>query len=317
MKKTYAIVITYNPQNNTALLVKTLASQCEKVIVVDNNSTTPIEETLRQKNGGSVKIIKLNDNMGIAYALNEGIRISLKENADYIATFDQDSSIPDNYILSMTDFIEGFSSVNINQKNEKENNIAAVAPVFFDDNSKTYTTFTKLNKLSLINTRFLPGGNPYIDTTFVITSGTIYHAKIFKKLGLFIEELFIDHVDTEYCLRIASAGYRIVVNTGMVIKHRIGDRVLRKLMFLTIKPNNHNYKRRYYIFRNGIIVMKKYFFGYPSFAWLLFMRNVHELLGIIFFEKDKIVKLKYGSIGLFHGIVSKTGKFENIFQNKF
>ena len=54
----------------------------------------------------------------------------------------------------------------------------------------------------------------------------MYNLKIYKQVGLFRDDFFIDYIDTEYCLRIRQQGFNIIVAcelssiTSLVIRKR-------------------------------------------------------------------------------------------------
>jgi len=78
MIRVFGIVVTYNP-NITILekCINSLANQLNKIIIVDN---TPgkCEGLEKFKNLPNVEIIYLNNNYGIAYAQNVGIKKSFR-----------------------------------------------------------------------------------------------------------------------------------------------------------------------------------------------------------------------------------------------
>ena len=49
-----------------------------------------------------------------------------------------------------------------------------------------------------------------------ITSGSLMPVEIFDRCGWFEEDLIIDRVDDEYCLRVRSMGYTIALCRGGV-----------------------------------------------------------------------------------------------------
>ena len=203
--------------------------------------------------------------------------------------FDQDTLIPKNYIKSMLEFKKAF-------ENSK---ILIYAPNFIDINSKTYASFYKFSKFSIKKLKCKK--RHIIFPTLVITSGILLKTKAIEKIGYFNEDYLIDQVDNEYCIRLWKSGFKIAVNFDIVLKHSIGKRSTRKILFLNVKPSNHNAFRRYLIARNSLITVKKYPY-IPVFIWetkILF----HEFLSILVFEKEKYKRLKFLLKGLKDGIL--------------
>ncbi|MEB7598149.1 glycosyltransferase [Raoultella terrigena] len=225
---------------------------------------------------------------GIAGAFNRGVEYLIARGCDYIFTFDQDSVLPENFFSSMKSFIR-----------EKEAKI--VVPDFIDINSKTHAAFVTLNRWNYKVT------TDKDTTAFAISSGMGFDTSVWKIIGPFSEEYIIDHVDTELCLKAAKNNIKIYINYDICLEHQIGNRSVHKFLGVTLKPNHHNYKRKYYIVRNGTHLSFKYFFNYPSYFYLNILRIIHEALCVILYEKDKFRKLKYMLKGLVHSFTGKLG----------
>ncbi len=287
-----AVTVLYNPTDNQYTNSIQLASQLDMLAVYCNSSVDKNKLI-------SDRIILLGNgtNDGIAKAFNEGIKYLINQGADYIFTFDQDTVVPDNYIEEMIKFAEKYRS---------EYNKTFV-PNFYDIHSKTYATFSDLTQFRLLNHHVKPGDTP-CQTTFAISSGTLYLPEIFSHTGFFREDYFIDHVDSEFNLRSRKNGFRVTVNPDMVINHSIGKRQLKKFLGITFKPHFHNHIRRYYIVRNSIDMSKKYFFSYPSFMYLNMLRLIHEVFCILLYEDKKFKKMYSMMKGFFHGLFGITGK---------
>jgi len=179
-----------------------------------------------------------------------------------------------------------------------------------DTNSNTYAKFINLTKWSW-NTLSCKD-NPTKDVLFVdfaITSGSLLDYNKYKENGIFREDYFIDHIDSEYCLRASTNNLKIAVNCEICIRHQIGQRTKHKFLGLTIKPNHHDASRRYYIARNGIRTILKYYRRYPSVVSLNFARLVHETISILLYEKHKINKIAALICGIFDGFIGRMGQY--------
>jgi rhamnosyltransferase len=93
-----AVVVTYHPDAAVLENVRLLTEQVGKVIVVDNASAGASAGTVSalEKMPG-VWLIRNAANLGIAAAMNTGIRHALADGYPWIATFDQDSTVPNQY----------------------------------------------------------------------------------------------------------------------------------------------------------------------------------------------------------------------------
>jgi rhamnosyltransferase len=101
MSKVYGVIVTYKP--NVEVLekcVNSLVNQVDKLIIVDNTpGKCQLLENFRKTQ--NIEIVYLNDNYGIAYAQNVGIKKALEEEADFILLSDQDTIYPLDYVEKM------------------------------------------------------------------------------------------------------------------------------------------------------------------------------------------------------------------------
>ena len=143
---------------------------------------------------------------------------------------------------------------------------------------------------------------------FAITSGSMLYLKHMTEVGLFEEKLFIDCVDTEFCLRVRALKYSIVKCHRAVLYHCLG--AMKEVAFGGFKvfPTNHPPLRRYYKMRNRVFVWKRYFFTYKVMVMKNIIRSLCDVFEILFFEKDSFSKIKYILLGLKDGLLNKYGK---------
>ena len=67
------------------------------------------------------------------------------------------------------------------------------------------------------------------------------------------EALFIDYVDTEWCLRCARAGISVTVDPRVRMTHSIGDSMIELPGF---RVPVHSPERRYYRVRNAFLLLR-------------------------------------------------------------
>lgn len=290
--KTMAIYVTYNP--DIELLAKSIESiyhQVDKIYVVDN---TPggCKELERFAKLENIEVIYLLDNFGIAYAQNVGIKKALEEGADYIMLSDQDTVYPENYIKEM---LKGFSY---------DEKVAAVAPRFVDINKGADSFFIRPD--SCLFKKFYPKDGLH-EIMFAIASGKIIKSELLKDIGLMMEELFIDWVDVEWCLRARKKGYKIIGNADVIIYHGHGSG-FKKVLFRKITLKSP--LRQYYHVRNA------FYLGLYSNNLSFVCRLVHLLKSIRYMiaypllAKPHLTNLKYCLLGFWHGITKRLGGLE-------
>jgi rhamnosyltransferase len=125
-----------------------------------------------------------------------------------------------------------------------------------------------------------------------MTSGNLLNLHAVEQIGGFSEELFIDRVDQEYCLRLRMNNYRVIQVNSVVLDHPQGRMTKHFLFNRAYYTTNHSPIRRYYITRNTLYVIKKYGEIFPEYVKWEKDIFLSDLKNIILFEKDKINKLR-------------------------
>ncbi|MFL4236847.1 glycosyltransferase, partial [Escherichia coli] len=99
--KIFAVIVTYNPNIDSFIRnLSAILGQVDTIIIVDNSNEENCQVSLKNHvdNINNVILIQPNENLGIAYAQNIGFMQALKSNADFVITFDQDSSVDSDLI---------------------------------------------------------------------------------------------------------------------------------------------------------------------------------------------------------------------------
>jgi rhamnosyltransferase len=123
------------------------------------------------------------------------------------------------------------------------------------------------------------------------------------------ESLFIDQVDTEWCLRARSKGYRIFGVCGAVLEHRLGETAQRVWTGRWRRLPRHKPFRYYYIFRNTILLCRR---PYVPGRWVLF--NLRWLV-VLFITYGLLTRVRTGELGMMvkgavDGVRGVTGKLK-------
>jgi len=90
---------------------------------------------------------------------------------------------------------------------------------------------------------------------WLVTSGSLLDLNVFKEIGEFDENLFIDYVDTDYCIRLRKSGYKLIQFARPIMMHSLG--ITKDTLGYSFYE--HSPIRNYYIFRNKLYILTKYF----------------------------------------------------------
>jgi rhamnosyltransferase len=226
--KLAGIVILYDPPENVFCNIATYIDDVEILFIFDNspvyNNCIPAKYTEK------VVYTHTGVNEGIAKCLNQALNFSKEAGIEYLLTMDQDSS-----------FNEGDMDQYLKLLNQEVN-------------SET---------ISMFGIRYYPIKKSEKEETvynhLLITSGSIINVNAALKIGGFDENLFIDGVDTEFCLKSYRNGFRSVCYNQICLKHLLGEE--KKVLTPLLKNKYrkfHNPTRLYYIVRNHLYLRNKY-----------------------------------------------------------
>jgi rhamnosyltransferase len=97
-----AVVVTYNPHPTFTGNIEALGAQVHHIVVVDNGSSGGPEQLLQTlETRQDCTLIRNHQNLGIAAALNLGVKYAIDAGFNWVATFDQDSRVSDGFISQM------------------------------------------------------------------------------------------------------------------------------------------------------------------------------------------------------------------------
>ncbi len=289
INKIGAVVVIFQPQIGVVDNIKAISDQYDLVVVYNNSSNSEIISEVRKFS--NVIILGNGKNVGIAQALSDGTAYCINDGMNYTSTFDQDTRIPKNFRLNLEESIAYLQKymprAMIIGSNYTDINLSRVSP--------------QMNLSKFFFKRFVP--REYSQVTSVISSGTTFNSDLHREIGLYINDMFIDYVDNEICYRSYKAGYITVISPLLMISHSLGDREEYSIGRIKFRPTNHNPIRKYYISRNRIYCVRKYWSVLPGLLPFEFLAISNDILRVAIFENKK--KNKLGNImkGLVKGIL--------------
>jgi len=288
-----SVIVTYQTKvNEFADILKKHLDNFQQVIVVNN---TP-EVNLSSLQSSQVTLITNPGNIGLSAALNVGIKEAKRLGFKMVALFDQDTELPPNFTQQMLHYIHQYPG---------DKSVAVYSPIFHNHVINETGKHINFKPFRLIRDPVLDSED-YAHPHYVITSGSIIPTSVLDDVGLMREELFIDFVDIEWCLRARRKDYKIVAINKVMIDHHLGDYAVS---FMGHHYPIHSPLRMYYYFRNAIYL---YRLKELDWNWRLVdaTRNLFRFLFYMLFVKDRLTYFKYIIKGYYHGLIKKMGKLE-------
>jgi len=280
-----AVIVTYEPDSFFESRVRVLCEQVSQVVVVDNSIKKNNADFFSDKNLNEyVSIIRNGKNLGLGFALNQGVNFAKSLGFTYVILFDQDSEVYENTISMMC-------KISMSIEDQSVGMLGAAYKSMPDSKSSAIS---------------------YVKKKGIITSGSLVPISLFENVGEFRSDYFIDCIDSEFCLRLRKNGYSIYQTSTNLLKHAVGHPINHKIFGLRFLSTCHSADRRYYIARNHLVMLREYrtmLSKIPLF-WFIktIRRSMYYAFIVICFEREKILKLKAITTGIKDGLFNKMGK---------
>lgn len=287
-----AVVSLYNPEFSVIEHCAALAKQVGHIVAVDDGSPANVESVLTQLEELGCQVVRLERNSGIATALNAGIRAASQhaDAPDFILTMDQDSMLESGYTRKLLAAYDAAMAAGIT--------VAMVAP-----GSIAGLPTRRQGMVSNI----VIGGEP-------IQSGLMIPRHVLDELGLLMDELFIDGVDTEFYLRAKNAGMESILASDSLLEHTLGSTVQASIFGVKLSPGGNPLQirtaasyRYYYIFRNRLLLIRRYWRSQPAWAIKGLLADYRHLAIVMALAPGRGRRLASAMAGVKDGLKSISG----------
>lgn len=242
MKKTVAVVVTYNRK---ILLKECLEALIKNkhldVLVVDNASTDGTYDEIKSYLNKKVTYINTGSNLGGAGGFNFGIKQIVNKDYDYCWIMDDDTIVKKDSLDAMLNAAK--------ELDDKFSYLSSVA--LWTDNSLCLMNIQGISTSAIENYNSLKKSLLKIDYASFVSC--FINIKCIKKVGLPIKDFFIYGDDMEYTMRLnkVAPGY---LNPNSVVIHKMGSNV--GINIIDVEPARIN--RFTYNYRNLSYIYKKY-----------------------------------------------------------
>jgi rhamnosyltransferase len=282
---TCAVVITFRPPASVLDNLAKVRPQVDRLVVVDNGSSpellSPFHAAAQDL---GFTLIENGVNLGIAAALNTGVRWAKAQGFQYVALFDQDSTVTESFIPAMLAEYESHPD---------RKNLALVTPCQVNRNDG----LTRVHGCA-------KDGGPLV----AITSGSLMPIEIFDRCGWFEEGLIIDCVDHEYCLRARSLGYTLAECRKAVLLVAVGAATCHRAFGLKINATHHSARRRYYMTRNRLVMVKRFWKRQPGWCFRTIRDVLQSTINLTLVEEERWSKLTHTARGVYDALCGRMGK---------
>jgi hypothetical protein len=233
MIKLCVIILSWNNKEDVLEAIRSLQESDQagfrmQILVVDNGSSDDTPEAVQKLH---VKVKKLAKNYGFAKGNNIGIEDALKEDTDYIALLNGDTTVDKNLIKK---------TLSAHQKKAK---VGAISPkIYF---AKGFEYHKKYKPSEAGKVIWYAGGkidweniygsnrgvdevdrgqfNETIETDFATGCFAMYKAEALKEVGLFDERYFAYMEDVDLSQRMKKKGWKIQYSPDGVLWHKVSQ----------------------------------------------------------------------------------------------
>lgn len=288
------VVVTYHPDAEFATRLRAIADEVGPLFVIDNSADAAVAARLaRTCSEAGATFFAQGENTGLAAALNRGFHQLLATGVPWGIAFDQDSTPRPGFTRALLATAKTDAAVTgANWRDEAHPDRAARhlmahrIPFLFRRREAT----TDLD-----------------DVTCVIASGSLFHLPTWRDLGGFDESLFLDLVDSDYCLRARAAGYPIRVASRAHLDHRRGAKREVRWAGQTCWPAFMPPARLYYLFRNRVPLLPRELWRAPHWVTFELAYAGKALAEIVLLEDRTGAKLAACGRGLRDGLLGGQG----------
>lgn len=288
-----AIIVTYQPdQHRLQRVLERVGLQVGRVLVVDNGSVAA--PGLQKLTGDlGAEFLELGANLGVAAGHNRGIDWAARHGYRYVLLLDQDSIPAADMVIRLVAahlmLVRGGVRV------------AAVGPDYRMCAGMHAPVFVRFGSCLFRRVTVRRGEErSSVSVDFLISSGTLLALSTVREIGPMDEDLFIDHVDTEWFLRARAQGYAAFGVPGATMEHALGESASRIWLGRWRHVPLYRPYRYYYIFRNSLLLYRRH---YAPGQWV--RNDLARLAGLFLYltllRSPRLQNARHICHGLFDG----------------
>lgn len=188
-----AVVVLYNPEVGDYYNIAGYAGKVDITYIIDNSKGSNLSAVEKVLNIDGKQVIYEHhpENIGLCKGMNIGIKKLQELGCKWVFTMNSDSYFKNDVISIFRKYVEDNNC----------SDVAMLVPLYNFDRHvvETYHGTKEIKR--------------------VMMSGNYLNINIFQKLGGFLEVLFVDGLDNDYCIRCGQKGYKIVECGEAIMEH--------------------------------------------------------------------------------------------------
>ncbi|MHB1319468.1 MAG: glycosyltransferase family 2 protein [Anaerolineae bacterium] len=214
-----AIVLNWNNASDTLACLASLAQQDapHNVLVVDNGSTDDSVARIAAA-FPAVEILQMGENLGYAGGNNAGIRKALEDGAECIVLLNNDTVADPAMLTGLVEVMRTDSA------------IGAVSPkiLYYDDPGRIWCAGASIDWRTGSTRRLCADevdadrlDTEPVDVDFGSGCALMLRREALESVGLLDEDFFLYYEETDWCVRAAVQGWRVVCVPGARVFHKV------------------------------------------------------------------------------------------------
>ena len=274
MEKIGLVTITYNSAHVLRGFLDSVLNQTFQnfvVYIIDNNSEDETFNILKEYSDDRIVIIKNTENVGVAKANNQGIKLALNNNCSQVLIINNDIEFEEKLFQKM---------LNI----QKENRCSLVVPkmMYYDNPDHIWyagSNFIKRKGYLPIHIGIKEKDLGQFDGVSLVeyapTCCLMVNKEVFKDIGFMDEKYFVYFDDTDFLYRVLKNGkHKLFYFSDVKFFHKVGS-----LTKSVEKDKKKEYRGDFFIkqnTRNHVYFLKKIggVFSYSFIVFLFFKNNI-------------------------------------------
>ena len=247
------VTVTFNPDMGLLRTQLDALPRASLKRVVDNASRPEVLRDIESLVAltPSARLLRNDRNLGLAAAVNRGVRAvrDAASTARFVLLLDQDSEPAHGSIEAL---VTGFVALQASDER-----VGCVGPTLLDVATGLTHGFHQCTRWRWKRVYPVPGAAEPVPCANLNGSGTLVPVDLFLDLGGLEDDLFIDHVDTEWAFRVLAHGYSLFGIPQAVFRHRMGDASQRIWLFGWRVWPVRSPRRHYFLYRNAAMLMRR------------------------------------------------------------